>query len=547
MKKISFLTLEESNRLIDYTGMVLIGIISLGYSLYSSYFAKLRIDIPLVNVPFFVGEMLFVACLFLFSIKWLINPKETGIFVYLFYFYLAFVIVKTLHGYLFFGPLSLRHCVLFLYPLFAVFTRSFYRSEFFSFRNVLSYISLFFVLFLYSRFFNTYDYAGLTWFSLTVILINVCPNRRLRRILYILLLLLFPYKIVFTTSRTFIVSNLSAIIYISLGFLAVSRFRGKVKLALLLFIISFIFYGVWKNCSLNELRSLIGIEDLIKRYDNEIKAFHLAEKKFLKRKLVVRLYNKQTSWSPEPAENEIEDLPEYYLPENTQEPDLNAKYVEKAAVAVQAPAQSSGSLSAPKLNSSFQPKTNSMPPAQTRFQPINQPREIKKNAMILTEEEKEAQVNNDFRERGPDIPYHNSLFRIFIWKDALEELSINKPLFGFAFGRPFRSRMIEVLSMAYGEWSRDGWISFHNSYLDIVYRSGVLGVLMIVFILFIVGLFIKKSFQNRSLTGILLTGILINWFIAANFLEILELPYSAIPMWSLFGLTSAYMLRKKAR
>ncbi len=89
----------------------------------------------------------------------------------------------------------------------------------------------------------------------------------------------------------------------------------------------------------------------------------------------------------------------------------------------------------------------------------------------------------------------------------------------------------------------DGWICLHNSYLDLVYRAGIVGILMITAIIAVLIWFTIVSLRKRSLTGILLTGILINWFIAANFLEILEMPYSAIPLWSLLGLICAYLFK----
>jgi len=45
---------------------------------------------------------------------------------------------------------------------------------------------------------------------------------------------------------------------------------------------------------------------------------------------------------------------------------------------------------------------------------------------------------------------------------------------------------------------------------------------------------------HRSWVGLLLCSCLINWFVAANLLLIFELPYTAIPVWSLFGMTLAY-------
>ncbi|MBU2265533.1 MAG: hypothetical protein KJ977_00660, partial [Candidatus Omnitrophica bacterium] len=114
-------------------------------------------------------------------------------------------------------------------------------------------------------------------------------------------------------------------------------------------------------------------------------------------------------------------------------------------------------------------------------------------------------------------------------------------LLGFDFGKPFRSRGIEIAGFAGGEWGRDGWIAFHNSYLALVYRAGIVGMLYIVFMVIFLIKIIKRSICLRSINGILLSGAIISILMYANFAVILELPYYAIPFWSLFGVTFAYL------
>jgi len=143
--------------------------------------------------------------------------------------------------------------------------------------------------------------------------------------------------------------------------------------------------------------------------------------------------------------------------------------------------------------------------------------------------------------RNVQAAYENAVFRLFIWRDMLVELSREKPIFGFSFGKPFRSITLETLRWGEGDWKRDGWIGAHNSFLNMIYRAGFIGLMGIGVILVILFTMIKKSIQCKSLTGILLCGIIINWFVAANFLLIFELPFTAIPIWTLFGLTYAYV------
>ena len=128
----------------------------------------------------------------------------------------------------------------------------------------------------------------------------------------------------------------------------------------------------------------------------------------------------------------------------------------------------------------------------------------------------------------------------------IRELAQKKPILGFDFGKPFRSVSLEILNWGTVDWQRDGWIAPHNSYLHILYRAGVIGVVFIFAIFF--GLFrmVGRFIQLKSIIGVLLCGIIIDWFVAANFLLILELPYTAIPIWSLYGITLAYCYKKEA-
>src|SRR3989338_3327390 len=62
--------------------------------------------------------------------------------------------------------------------------------------------------------------------------------------------------------------------------------------------------------------------------------------------------------------------------------------------------------------------------------------------------------------RATETALSNSLFRIFIWEDVLNDFKGDNRalLVGFDFGKPFRSKNLEVLGWAAGEWGRDGWI-----------------------------------------------------------------------------------------
>jgi hypothetical protein len=122
----------------------------------------------------------------------------------------------------------------------------------------------------------------------------------------------------------------------------------------------------------------------------------------------------------------------------------------------------------------------------------------------------------------------------------LDEYKQYHPIFGFDFGKPFRSVSLEVLKWAKSEWERDGWVAAHNSFFHMVYRSGIVGVVFIAGVISLLFKMIKDFIAVRSFVGILLCGLILSWFVASNFLIVLEIPYTAIPIWSLYGLTFAY-------
>lgn len=132
--------------------------------------------------------------------------------------------------------------------------------------------------------------------------------------------------------------------------------------------------------------------------------------------------------------------------------------------------------------------------------------------------------------------YASMVWRLIVWKDMLNELFRSRNIFGIDFGMPFRSISLEVLgSSNFGQ--QVGWIEPHNSYIHILYRSGIVGFL---FIVAVWGLFIKMArlfIIRRNIKGILLSSALLSWLVFSHFAVVLELPYFAIPFWSLFGIT----------
>jgi len=143
--------------------------------------------------------------------------------------------------------------------------------------------------------------------------------------------------------------------------------------------------------------------------------------------------------------------------------------------------------------------------------------------------------------------FGTSLFRVYVTEDMVEQILKQRPIMGFDFGKPFRSMRCEIIGSAYGEWSRDGWISPHNSYLDIIYRSGLIGIILLI-ALFINVLKMARVFLiTKSVIGLALISIIIFWLTTCFFNETLELPYNAIPFWCLYGMVLAYAHKERER
>jgi hypothetical protein len=143
----------------------------------------------------------------------------------------------------------------------------------------------------------------------------------------------------------------------------------------------------------------------------------------------------------------------------------------------------------------------------------------------------------------------NMLFRLLIWRDMIVEMMEARPfeqLFGFNFGRPQRSISLEVANIAVTEWQRDGWITPHNVFLHMVYRAGIVGLVIILGIIGTLFYLTRVFLQSQSLSGIIMVSILLYWLVVANFLVVLELPYQAIPFWSFWGLAMWHGLMIKS-
>ena len=90
----------------------------------------------------------------------------------------------------------------------------------------------------------------------------------------------------------------------------------------------------------------------------------------------------------------------------------------------------------------------------------------------------------------------------------------------------------------------DGFL--YNSYLEMIYRSGVVGLGLISIIFILLFGMIKRFVKFKSLGGVFLISIIVYWLTTAFVYVTFELPYSAISFWWIFGWNLAHSHRLKA-
>lgn len=515
-----------NNNLVNFindTGVVLVGLLSLGYCIFLRRFAELHIILPYLSFPIFIGEIVLVICLILFFLKhyFMRNKITFTLFFIGTAVYVLFILMKTLYGYCLWGALSLRHAALFYYPLFAVLGYSFFRMEFFSKR-----MNLFLIVVLMGTFFGTgfYDYDAFTCFILITILLNTFKHKETKYVVLSLFLLFGYHKLFFQGSRALLVSNLVSSLFI----IAVLPFMLKIKKNHKLIAFSFLFFlltmGLLKFADKNSLESMTNLNETLKLY-NTYESIVLAKKSTFKMdKLAnVKIYNREDQNVA--IERAVEE--------------------EKKDVVLINNKTALSSLG--EIKPIAKAETNSLNVSNTATQKAADTNPEKEITFVKKEYVSIPIIHKKIRQLRPmEEVAGNTVFRIFIWEDMLTDIFKKRPIIGFDFGKPFRSINLEISKIGERSWRNDGWIAAHNSYLEIIYRSGAMGILLILILFIVLLKIIVRAIQLKSLTGVLLGAVLINWLIAANFMLILEMPYNAIPFWLLFGMTYAYLFKNNS-
>ncbi|MBF0523115.1 MAG: hypothetical protein HQL24_08685 [Candidatus Omnitrophica bacterium] len=393
----------------------------------------------------------------------------------------VFVLLKALFGYYLWGPLAFRHAALFYYTIFIVFGYTFYRKEFF--RQEIK-VTLSVLLILLIRFFSPMWAFSIGIF--TFIFINAIRKGKIRVFLYGLLFLVFPYSNMIMAARTVLLGHLAALVFLIIVAMAWMKTKKYFKIAGSGALILFVLLIMMKFSSVNAFSSIFNFKETVRLFAEADSNINAKKSAFVPSPLKSRIYN--------PQKESARDL-------------IEARQV-KVDRDLDVTVPTDGGI------------------AHTEVVPASQGLKIATG-------------------RNVQVAYVNSVFRLLIWRDMGKELIAKKQIFGFDFGWPLRSPSLEILNWAKSEWSRDGWIEAHNSYFDMIYRAGIVGLVFIVFLLGLLCFAIRESMILRSVPGILLCAVLLAWFVGANFLLIFELPYTAIPIWTLLGLTLGFLKDKR--
>lgn len=505
----------------QWTGMLMLAFYALAVSLFGSDFAEINLQLPFLGFPIFIGEILLFLCLFLWigTIAFA-QPFTRGHIAII--FYVLWVLVFALIGYKQYGAFALRNAALFYYPLFAFLAFSFFDSKFFSERLLFP---LILILYAFSWFFSLNHFA-FTWWVLAFILIRKYYSR-LVVLPALFVLLSWNYRAVFEQSRTGFLGLVGGLVFLGFVVLRLVDFKRQ-KSKILIFGGTVIFFCIATLAFMdrNSLISLVDFRHLIATYQGYKGEISRNEKDFVAMSLTPNVYvdNRKQRQAKEAGEQEkLEQKTFKTFVENVVEGITGWTSEEHGT-------QQSGDQRQVKTGTSGNLDQKQIASRETKI-------EIPPDSQSQAKAEKDSSPNAFKPEwRSLEGAYVNSIFRILIWEDMLKELKEHRAIFGLGFGWPQRSRNLEILGWGLTEWQRDGWITPHNSYFHMIYRAGIIGIL-IVFIIFwswwkLAVFFIRRS----SWTGIMLCVILVYWLTSANFLLILELPYYAIPFWTIFGI-----------
>jgi hypothetical protein len=544
---------------LDAGGLFLIGTCCVLYSIFRERFAEVHIQFSFLSFPIFIGEQLLAICGVLALVKIWIDKKNNKLIMTRYHWiliaYLAWLFAKAINGYFQYSPeaYGLRNSALFYYPLFAIVCYSFYNKKFINKRIILILAVLFFVLL-------TLKLSKIYYWWPTLLLCLVVGYKLENKFIQICLMLFIVYLLsnyfvlFFRGSRSHVIGMLGSVIFLAGYMLSIyDRIKIWQKLVCGGSIVLLFILGITFLMDKTSVRSMFSPIELYKTFvwheeyiNNKKKTFEKRDippqlftssdgsfKEVLgyySRNLVVPRDNSNNTKTP-PFKGNSENLPSNALMHRA-DVDIPAGMINKSENHVD-PAGYQEIM--PYLNKGERDiLLNPDAPPERKITLLNQdPKRFHRTSL-------DNLMNMQFG-RSLETANLNVLFRVFIWRDMFEELWTKRAFWGLSFGHPQRSISIEIMGWARAEWERDGWITPHNSFIHIIYRAGIVGLILIIGFFWCCFKMVKHAILHKSIIAGLLFSALVYWFVLANFLVFLEFPYSAIPFWSLFGLTYAYV------
>ncbi len=501
---------DDMEKILDRVVLFALGIFCFLYSIFASNFAELHIQLPFLDFPIFVGEILLAFCIIMLLAKWKLSSIKFNRWHYLLFVYIIFILFKVFYGYFKWGPLAFRNAALFYYPLLAVIGYYFFNAALL--KKKIIYFGLLSILVATVLFRFASSYFLWTYLILTIALLLQLKNKILKYISILVFVVVFPYRLLFTVARGILLSEIIACVFLFIALFSLLKIKLKYKALSSLFLLSIFTLFLHSFADKNAVKSLTTPGIMLSQY-HQYSNLATSAKETIKTKgdVSIKLYEKASSGQLSSKKRETE-------PSVSKQPSFNLATSAKETI------KTKGDVSIEE-NIAF-----SLPPSRVTTEQVAFAKQMTSHNALTLQKKKQY--------RSLDTAYANTLWRVFVWRDMLTELISDKAFLGISFGKPFRSKTIEALKWADGDWV--GWLEPHNSYIHILYRTGVIGLL---FIIVLWGLFIRvlKFFiKELNIKGILLSSILLYWLIVANFEVILELPYFAIPFWSLFGAVLRY-------
>lgn len=512
------------NEIIDGLAMALIGIFCFLYSRFCSEFAKINLKLNSLTFPLFVGELLLIACIFLLLLKFAVSPIKLNKWHWVLFGWILFIAAKALYGYHFYGALAFRNAALFYYSSFAIATYYFFNIPLLK-RKLTHYLilSILLISLLLRLPIPYYIYSCII---LSLVLILSLKNKLLRYSLIALFVLVLPYKSLFGVSRAGLLAHFAAWIFLFIVFLLMFnlKFKYKIYASLLFFLFSLAFIYLFVDP--NNIKSLLNLKVVLDRY-KEYKCQYVGIKQkygYQESVIPVLLYE-------DALHKQLEAVHKKDIVLNEELKKFNAEINQKKETTVN---EKNKTLSVSRYISAPGNRSNVL--AAQELKSLDN--DIKTTGLKDAEDFKKNK-----KYRSLNTAYSNIVWRMIVYSDMWEDIINEKRVFGADFGKPFRSKTIETLGWNNaGQWV--GWIEPHNSYIHILYRAGVIGILFI-FVLISLFIWLVKNFVKlHDIKGILLSSALVYWLIFPNFAVVLELPYFAIPFWCLFGITLRYAHHK---